>query len=153
MYGEKMMDVIRLGYYNLAVFFLIFMMFLSVAQGRIMEENYKNKISYCDLHQKSDEKSECIRGFLEKAEVELEGAYKKLADKISPNGQVKLKNLRAVWGDYKKQQCEFDVLGFQKSEAYQAMLLDCYYYKTKLHLRDIREQLECLEGDDSCGGQ
>lgn len=89
----------------------------------------------------------------DKAELEMQEVYEKLNRKISPEGRQKLKDAEKAWAEYRKKQCAFDTMGTLGGSVHPMILSYCYENYAVKHGEDLEYQLDCVEGDLSCGGQ
>ncbi len=110
------------------------------------EESTKEDPSQTDMNLSSI-------NYAEKAERELNAVYKKLMKKISRKGKPKLRTAQNAWLEYRKKQCEFNTLASSDGSAYSMVLSDCHAYLAIQQTKILKQQLECEEGDLSCGSQ
>ncbi len=95
----------------------------------------------------------CADKDFEKAENDLAVLVPQLAAKITPAGGAKLRAALDVWRNWRDAQCEFETFGRADSSAHPMVLADCYERLTSEYVETLRLQLNCEEGDISCGGQ
>ena len=95
----------------------------------------------------------CAVDYSKKTERELEAVYKKLMKKIRPKGRAKLRAAQNAWIAYRKMQCEFNTLGTLGGSVHSMVLSDCYADLARQQTETLQQQLECVEGDLSCGSQ
>ncbi len=95
----------------------------------------------------------CSIAKAKKIEQKLDDIYKKLMEKIDPENQPKLQAAQNAWIEYRKRQCEFDTLGTVGGSIHPTIVSDCYGSMAYQQRETLRQQLECEEGNLSCGGQ
>lgn len=95
----------------------------------------------------------CEMGVQHQAESELEAVMAQLNQKISPDGKAQLKRAHDSWKKYRDAQCAFDTMGSAGGSIHAAVLAMCHQTTTQRQIAVLREQLQCEEGDLSCGGQ
>lgn len=87
------------------------------------------------------------------ADAELNATYAKLVSKISATGQSKLREAQKAWIKYRDAQCEFNTMGTMGGSIHSMMLWQCLSDLTAQQTKRLQHQLNCPEGDVSCGGQ
>lgn len=95
----------------------------------------------------------CADAAFQNADKELDAALKQLQEKISPAGRERLKAAQEAWRDYRDAQCEFSAFGSIDGTMHPAALAGCYERLTIEQADLLREQLNCEDGDPTCGGQ
>jgi len=95
----------------------------------------------------------CTIDYAKKAELELDAVYKKLMEKISPENRNKLRAAQNAWIKYRKKQCEFNTLASLGGSVHSTVLSYCHASLANQQKKTLLEQLECEEGDLSCGSQ
>ncbi|MBI4382986.1 MAG: DUF1311 domain-containing protein [Nitrospinae bacterium] len=93
------------------------------------------------------------RSDAKQARRELDAVYKKLMKKIRPESQAKLRSAQGAWLEYRKKQCEFNTLGTLGGRVHSIVESYCYADLARQQKKILLEQLECEEGDLSCGYQ
>jgi uncharacterized protein YecT (DUF1311 family) len=93
------------------------------------------------------------RADLRKIEAEAKTVYDQLAAKVSPEGRTALKSSERAWRKYRDAQCKFDTLGRTGGSVYPMVLSLCQANLTRQWKDQLAAQLNCEEGDLSCGGQ
>lgn len=96
---------------------------------------------------------DCLRQEIKDAEVKLLSIREQLMTKISPKGRQRLSSLDSVWRSYRQKQCEFETMGTEDGSVHPLVFSLCYLGITLEYQRRLTEQLNCQEGDLSCGGQ
>jgi len=88
-----------------------------------------------------------------KADKSLNEIYKKLMATISPEGRARLRDVEKVWIQFRDEECAFETLGTVEGSIHPMVLLYCKGRLTNQRIKDLDAQLNCEEGDVSCGGQ
>jgi len=88
-----------------------------------------------------------------KADAKLEHVYNKLIAKVSPEGQEKLRAAKNSWTIYRVLQCEFNTFGSKDGSINPMVISLCYADMANDYTKVLRAQLDCVEGDASCGRQ
>lgn len=87
------------------------------------------------------------------ADRELNVIYGELLESISAPGQETLRRAQRKWIAYRDAQCAFASAGTQGGSVHPYVLLTCLAELTRMQTQMLKRQLECVEGDLSCGGQ
>lgn len=87
------------------------------------------------------------------ADRRLNAVYKGLMDKISANGQARLREAQQSWLRFRDQECLFESLGTEGGSIHSMIVTQCRTRLTEQRVADLEHQLDCPEGDVSCGGQ
>lgn len=87
------------------------------------------------------------------ADGELNVVYGELRESISASGQDALRSAQRKWIDYRNAQCDFDSAGTLGGSIHPYVLSNCLAELTRAQTQRLGRQLECVEGDLSCGGQ
>ncbi len=95
----------------------------------------------------------CAMDDSKKVDAELDSVYQKLMAKISPKGREKLELAKKAWLNYRKEECEFDTFGSSGGSIHPMALSECYADLAVRQTQVLREQLDCEEGNSSCGSQ
>jgi uncharacterized protein YecT (DUF1311 family) len=90
---------------------------------------------------------------LQKVDAALNAVYAKLAKKVSPEGKAKLIEAQRAWLKYRDSQCAFETLGTVNGTIHPLEVAQCEAALTKAQSERLEAQLNCEEGDPSCGGQ
>lgn len=88
-----------------------------------------------------------------KFDKKLNEVYRELMAKISPEGQAGLRDVEKLWILFRDQECAFETLGTAEGSIHPMVLLICKTRLTDQRIKDLEDQLNCQEGDLSCGGQ
>ena len=90
---------------------------------------------------------------LHKSDERLNVVYKALIAKISDAGKAKLQAAQQSWLRFRDQECEFETMGTQGGSIHSMIVAGCLTRLTDQRTKDLEAQLNCKEGDLSCGGQ
>jgi uncharacterized protein YecT (DUF1311 family) len=88
-----------------------------------------------------------------RADEELTKVYKALMTKVSDPGKILLRDAERAWITYRDRQCDFDTAGSEGGSIHSMAVVDCRTELTKAHTAELKKQLDCQEGDTSCGSQ
>jgi uncharacterized protein YecT (DUF1311 family) len=89
----------------------------------------------------------------EKANRELVVVYGNLMAKITREGQASLQASEAIWTRFRDQECDFEALGSKGGSINGMVVSDCKSRLTRVRIAELNRQLNCQEGDTSCGNQ
>jgi len=92
----------------------------------------------------------CALDDAKKADAELDAVYQKLMAKISAAGRSKLQAAEEAWVTYRQKECEFETLGTIDGSVHPMIVSECYAYIASQQTKNLREQLDCEEGNLSC---
>ena len=87
------------------------------------------------------------------ANLKLKEVLAQLNAKISPEGRARLKAAEAAWLRYREMQCEFNAARSSGGSVHAMILSLCHADLTKQQTELLEVQLNCEEGDLSCGRQ
>lgn len=90
---------------------------------------------------------------LRKADQQLNAVYNKLRAKISDAGKKSLQTAQQSWLRFRDQECEFETMGTVGGSIHSMIVAICLTRLTDQRIKDLEAQLNCREGDLSCGGQ
>lgn len=90
---------------------------------------------------------------LKKADDALNAAYAKLSANVSAEGRSKLVEAQRSWIKYRDAQCAFETLGTVNGSIHPLEVAQCEAELTKEQTKRLDRQLNCEDGDPSCGGQ
>jgi uncharacterized protein YecT (DUF1311 family) len=107
----------------------------------------------CSLLNTQTEMNNCEGENFKAADAELNAVYAKLLNKVSPTGRQKLQQAQRSWIAYRDAQCAFDTMGTTGGSIHGMMLSQCLTDLTAQQTKRLQHQLNCPEGDVSCGGQ
>jgi uncharacterized protein YecT (DUF1311 family) len=97
--------------------------------------------------------NDCEGQKFKKADAALNAAYAKLSAKVSAEGKAKLIEAQRAWIKYRDAQCAFVTLGTVNGSIHPLEVALCETELTKEQTTRLNRQLNCGEGDPSCGGQ
>jgi uncharacterized protein YecT (DUF1311 family) len=92
-------------------------------------------------------------GDLRKSDEQLNAVYNKLRAKISDAGKKSLQTAQQSWLRFRDQECEFETMGTVGGSIHSMVVAICLTRLTDQRIKDLETQLNCKEGDLSCGGQ
>lgn len=87
------------------------------------------------------------------ADAGLNSTYKALLAKITPSGQAGLRAAQRAWLDYRDKECAFETAGSGGGSIHPMVETECRTALTRQQTARLKAQLDCQEGDLSCGGQ
>jgi uncharacterized protein YecT (DUF1311 family) len=87
------------------------------------------------------------------ADAGLNSNYRALLAKITPSGQASLRTAQRAWLDYRDKECAFETAGSADGSVHPMMETECRTALTGQQTARLKAQLDCQEGDLSCGGQ
>lgn len=90
---------------------------------------------------------------LRKSDEQLNAVYNKLRAKISDAGKKSLQAAQQSWLRFRDQECEFETMGTVGGSIHSMIVAICLTRLTDQRIKDLDAQLNCKEGDLSCGGQ
>ena len=92
-------------------------------------------------------------GDLRKSDAQLNAVYNKLRAKISDAGKKNLQTAQQTWQRFRDQECEFETMGTVGGSIHSMIVAICLTRLTDQRIKDLEAQLNCKEGDLSCGAQ
>lgn len=95
----------------------------------------------------------CADRSFKAADAELNRTYKALEQKVTTPGLAKLKAAQRAWIAYRDAQCAFEGAGTEDGSVHAMVVSSCREGLTRAQTRQLARQLNCAEGDLSCGGQ
>ena len=90
---------------------------------------------------------------LGKSDQQLNAVYNNLRAKISDAGKKSLQTAQQSWLRFRDQECEFETMGTVGGSIHSMIVAICLTRLTDQRIKDLEAQLNCKEGDLSCGGQ
>ena len=90
---------------------------------------------------------------LRKSDAQLNAVYNKLRAKISEAGKKSLQTAQQSWLRFRDQECEFETMGTVGGSIHSMIMAICLTRLTDQRIKDLEAQLNCQEGNLSCGGQ
>jgi uncharacterized protein YecT (DUF1311 family) len=89
----------------------------------------------------------------QKSDAQLNAVYNKLRARISDAGKQKLLLAQQSWLRFRDLECEFETMGTVGGSIHSMIVAICLTRLTDQRIKDLEVQLNCKEGDLSCGGQ
>jgi uncharacterized protein YecT (DUF1311 family) len=83
----------------------------------------------------------------------LNAVYNKLRAKISDAGKKNLQVAQQSWLRFRDQECEFETMRTVGGSIHSMIVAICLTRLTDQRVKDLEAQLNCQEGNLSCGGQ
>jgi len=96
---------------------------------------------------------DCAEKDVHDARERMKVILDKLMTKVSRTGRAKLITAQKKWEAYRKSQCDFNTWGYRTGSIYPMTVANCDLVLTIAQTELLRGQLECKDGDFSCGGQ
>lgn len=90
---------------------------------------------------------------LRKSDERLNVVYRALRAKISDAGKAKLQAAQQSWLQFRDRECEFETMATVGGSIHSMIVAGCLTRLTDQRIKDLEAQLNCREGDLSCGGQ
>jgi uncharacterized protein YecT (DUF1311 family) len=90
---------------------------------------------------------------LRMSDERLNIVYRALRAKISDSGKAKLQAAQQSWLQFRDRECEFETMGTVGGSIHSMIVAGCLTRLTDQRVKDLEAQLNCKEGDLSCGGQ
>lgn len=87
------------------------------------------------------------------ADQRLNVVYRDLMAKVSPAGQAKLREAQRAWLRFRDLECAFATAGTADGSVHPMILSGCLAGLTVERIGHLESQLNCQEGDLSCGRQ
>ena len=109
--------------------------------------------SPCDTPRTQADLNACAGNAAKQADAKLNDVYATLAKRVSPAGRQALRAAQRAWITYRDAQCGFDTLGTQGGSIHAMMVASCLRDLTDAQAALLQKQINCPEGDTSCGGQ
>jgi uncharacterized protein YecT (DUF1311 family) len=107
----------------------------------------------CAAAMSQTEMSICAGDEHKAADVELTKVYHDLMMKASESGKISLRDAERAWIFYRDKECSFATTGTSGGSVHPMVLSQCLTQKTNARIAELKAQLNCEEGDLSCGGQ
>jgi uncharacterized protein YecT (DUF1311 family) len=83
----------------------------------------------------------------------LNAVFSSLIAKISAAGKASLRDAEKTWIRFRDQECAFETMGSVGGSVHPMVVSQCKSRLTNQRTKDLEGQLNCKEGDLSCGGQ
>jgi uncharacterized protein YecT (DUF1311 family) len=87
------------------------------------------------------------------ADDRLNEVYRALGTRISEPGRDQLRTAQRAWLRWRDAQCAFETAGYAGGSIHPMLLAMCLAALTEMQADRLAAQLDCEEGDLSCGGQ
>lgn len=139
------MGRIRIGR-NPARWALAVLLILQLNPAAALADNCDNAVSQTDM-------DVCAGQQFDAADKALNETYARLMKVISPAGRTSLRNAERAWLEYRDKQCAFNLLARSGASVYPMVMAICLTGLTNQQNNELKTQLNCQEGDLSCGGQ
>ncbi len=107
----------------------------------------------CSNAVKQIELNSCADRSFRAADAELNQIYQALAQKVTKPGAAKLNAAQRAWIAYRDAQCAFETAGTEGGSIHPMIVSGCLETLTRAQTKRLAGQLNCEEGDTSCGGQ
>lgn len=107
----------------------------------------------CDALNTQMEMNVCEGENLARADAALNAAYARLTAKVGAGGRTSLVEAQRAWIKYRDLQCGFETLGAVGGSIHTMLAAICRTELTRDQTKRLQRQLDCVEGDLSCGGQ
>lgn len=120
--------------------------FFALSAAQAAEKNCGDLTTQMDITMCEGEK-------LDKADAALNAVYAKLTKKVSAGGKTKLVEAQRAWLKYRDAQCDFETLATVGGSIHPMEVAICRAELTREQTKRLQRQLDCQEGDASCGGQ
>lgn len=95
----------------------------------------------------------CAQQSYRASDAALNKSYAALSQKVSKEGLAKLKTAQRAWINYRDAQCEFESYGTADGSVHPMIGSACLDQLTQAQTERLNLQLNCVEGDLSCGNQ
>jgi uncharacterized protein YecT (DUF1311 family) len=119
---------------------------LGVQPGALAAQDCSHATTQTDL-------SLCAGAQYEAADAELAKVYLDLMAKVSDTGKISLRDAEQAWAAYRDKVCAFETAGTTGGSIHSMVLSQCLAKKTKARIAELKTQLNCEEGDLTCGHQ
>lgn len=97
--------------------------------------------------------NECAGRSFRAADAELNSTYKALTQKVTKPRLAKLKSAERAGIAYRDAQCAFETAGTEDGSIHPMVVSSCFEGLTRAQTKRLAGQMNCEEGDLSCGGQ
>jgi len=111
---------------------------------------YKTKD--CDKDMVQMEMNLCAGANLDAANAELNHVYQKLmSQQTDQKSKDQLKDVERTWISYRDKECAWEIGPQEDGGSIWSMAMDnCLQDQTDARIRELKSQLDCVEGDVSC---
>jgi uncharacterized protein YecT (DUF1311 family) len=90
---------------------------------------------------------------LRQAEARMDVVYRDVLAKISDAGKEALQASQETWLNFRNQECAFETMGTAGGSIHPLVVAECRRRLTGQRIKDLEAQLNCQEGNLSCGNQ
>ncbi len=90
---------------------------------------------------------------LRQAETRMDAVYRGVMAKISNTGKEALQAAQETWLNFRNQECAFETMGSTGGSIHLMVVAECRSRLTTQRIKDLEAQLNCQEGNPSCGNQ
>ncbi len=97
--------------------------------------------------------NQCASKQYKATDAAMAKVYKDLMAKVSDEGKPLLRDAERAWIAYRDKECAFETAVTVGGSINPFVLLQCLKTKTEVHMAELKAQLNCEEGDVSCGAQ
>jgi uncharacterized protein YecT (DUF1311 family) len=106
----------------------------------------------CDNAADQQAMSECVGKSYKKADADLNGLYKQIAQRLKsdPDTTKLLVAAQRAWVSFRDAECTFSASTSQGGTIYPMVYASCLDGLTEKRIADLKAYLACQEGDTSC---
>ncbi len=106
----------------------------------------------CDKETVQMEMNMCAGANLEAANGELNRVYQKLmSQQTDQKSKEQLKDVERAWVAFRDKECDWEIGPQEDGGSIWPMAMDnCLQEKTDARIRELKSQLDCVEGDVTC---
>ncbi len=96
--------------------------------------------------------NECYDKYYRALDAELNDVYRKLAARLAHDAETGalLKKAELAWIAYRDDECKFEINQSKGGSIYPMEWSNCLADKTAVHIKVLKRQLDCPEGDPTC---
>lgn len=134
------------GKWRNSIRLMLGLVILQLSAAVALADHCGNAVSQTDM-------DVCAGQQFDAADTALNETYARLMKSISPAGQASLRSAQRAWLAYRDKQCAFNLLGRADASVYPMVMAMCRTGLTEQQNNELKAQLNCEEGDLSCGGQ
>ena len=93
----------------------------------------------------------CYDRVYRRADAELNTVYRQLRDRLAdPSERELLQQAEQAWVQYRDKECAFETAGTREGTIHPIEVSVCLTAKTQAHTEELKQQLDCPEGDPTC---
>jgi uncharacterized protein YecT (DUF1311 family) len=94
---------------------------------------------------------QCYHRAYQGVDTELKTAFRQLTDRLAdPNERELLQQAEQAWIQYRDKECAFETAGTRNGTIHPIEISICLTAKTQAHIEELRQQLNCPDGDPTC---